>query len=391
MEPRQENSMVGKPIVQAIDSPQAKPGHWLVVYEESQLGRRFSKLVPPGEYFRRPLLSFGKQYSAYWISADPHLKLTSTRVCKTRDHIHTFTLTIQIYYQIKIPQVLIERLDQDPLLSVSEFANNVLAQQLLDLDWQTIKSASPDFFNISVPSSANGRDNPRSCFHQIRGFAFDYGLDIYQVTIDRTLSEDEIEVELSQKKAEAERGMLRAQTTLDFERQKHQQSLKMSGVIDDVVKSINDMLVRAGEKVDSYPEMKRAMQELAQIRDMSGYLVAPVQDHEGNFPARQGSPAVRLMTAGTPDVVGRLLADLAGHLGLIKSPQRFQLYSDCLHLVAESLLGEKAKPEMVAHYCSGIVDAIEDLDELFLDRDQIAFLRQLIDTQGLRRELRGER
>lgn len=390
MEPRQENLMPGKPIVQAIDSPQAKPGHWLAVYEESHLGRRFSKLVPPGEYFRPPLLSFGKQYSAYLISADPHLKLTSTRICKTRDHLHTFTLTTQIYYQIKVPQVLIERLDQDPLLNVSEFANKVLAQRLLDLDWQTIKSATPEFFNISVPTSADGRENPRSCFHQIRGFGFDYGLDIYQVTIDRTLSADEIEVELSQKKAEAERGMLRAQTTLDFERQKHQQSLKMTGVIDDVVKSINDMLVRAGQKVDSYPEMKRAMQELAQIRDMSGYLVAPMQGQEGNFPERPGSPALRLMTAGAPDVVGRLLAELSGHLGMVKAPHRFPLYSDCLHLVAECLLGDQAKPEMVARFCSNIVDATEDLDQLSLDRDQIAFLRRLIDTQGLRRELRGE-
>lgn len=386
------NLTIEQSIVWHISTPEARPGHSLVVYEDSPKGRRFFRVVPPGQYFRRPIWGFAKRYSAFLTTADPHLKLISTRDCKTRDQLHAFTLTISISYKIKVPELLIDRLDQDPLSRIQQFAEDLVTWELASLEWFAIKTGAAEFYDIASRHSADGRE-PRACFSRLYHFAMDYGVEVLHLGIDRSLPDGETVVERRFKEVENERGILRAQSTLDFEKQKHQQSMQMCSVIDDVVKSINDMLVRAGQKVDSYPEMKRALQELAQIRDMTGHLVASADRGHGELGDgghRLGGARLLTGAIGAEDCIGRLLAELCSQLVGVKAPLRFKLTSDCLHLVAECLLGGAASSQTVGAYCSELADALEEFEDYSLDRDQIDFLRQLMDTPTLTRDLRGE-
>ncbi|NJL26968.1 MAG: hypothetical protein HC897_03330 [Thermoanaerobaculia bacterium] len=169
----------------------------------------------------------------------------------------------------------------------------------------------------------------------------------------------------------------------------------MRGVIDNVVQSIDDMLVRAGQKVESYPEMKRALHELAQIRDMAGYLVAPsageiaVSMSGGSLPPGGQT----LLTGGGArgeDALSRLLAELCGHLGCVDGKHRSKLISDSLHLIAEMLLAGAADPALIERYRAQLAGVLDDLEEYHLDRSQASLLRRLIDTKNLGRDLRGE-
>src|SRR3954462_4758955 len=48
------------------------PADWLVIFKKIGEGRVLYKVLPPGEGFRRPLLTSAERYEAYAVSADSH-------------------------------------------------------------------------------------------------------------------------------------------------------------------------------------------------------------------------------------------------------------------------------------------------------------------------------
>ncbi|NJL26967.1 MAG: hypothetical protein HC897_03325 [Thermoanaerobaculia bacterium] len=173
----------------------------MVVYEESKRGRQLFQVVASGDFFRQPLLSFGKRFVAYWVIADPHLKLSSERECKTRDHVYKFSLKIIVFYHVKLPEALVERIDADPLERLRERAEELMLRQVARLDWQTIKEGGEAFQAIVSREDGTGEPGVRSCLDQLRAFAMDYGIGVTSLAIERSLPDDEIATSSRSKKS----------------------------------------------------------------------------------------------------------------------------------------------------------------------------------------------
>lgn len=374
-------------LVKPAASPEARPGHSLVVYEESSRGRRFVEVLPPNKFFRPPLLSFGKRYIGYWVMADPHLKLSSVRECRTRD-IYAYSLTTMISYRVINPEQLIERFDADPLARLCDRAEALVLSRLEHLDWSAIKEGGSRFHAALTADALDDGRIVQPCIELLRIFALEYGIEVIHLSIGRSLPEGELTAELKAKEVEAQRGMFRAESTFEFEKQHHEQAKSMRGVVDSVVKSVEDMLIRSGEKVASYPEMKRALQELAQVRDLASRMITSAGSHGGGGGVSGGGMLPEMATSRGEESLSRLLGELCSHFGSVERQFRSRLISDSLHLIAESLLDAAASSEILERYRLRIANFL-DQDPCPLDRVQVFFLNRLHESKNLGRELRG--
>lgn len=388
------NSTLQQAVVKPAATPEARPGHSLVVYEESAQGRRFFKILAPGEFFKAPFLTFGKRYLGYWVIADPHLKLSSLRECKTRDHLCTFTLATVISYRIQAPEQLVERLDIDPMARLLERAEEIVLDRLENLDWQAIKEGGAAFRAALWSQSSGGSHwSSRSCLEQLRTFALDYGIEITDLNIERSLPDGELKAELQTKEIDAQRDVLRARSSLEFEQHRHDQGLK---VYDTVVESVGGMLNRAGESVDSYAGTKRALEELTKLgRITPGLVAGPIgQASGGRGPGQMlpgGEPPLLSSGGGFQgeDQLSRWLAELCGHFDDVRPELRYRLAADCLHFLAETVRPD-GNSEELSRYARSIADLLNDGERFPLPRDLVALLRKMLALRSLGRELRGQ-
>lgn len=381
------NQTLQQGIVKPASRPEARPGHSLVVYEESSRGRRFVKVVPPGQFFQPPILSFGRRFIGFWTMADPHLQIPVHRECKTRDQLYAYFLKANLSYRVKHPEQLIEGLDADPIHCLGERAAQLLCERLEHLDWPSIKHGG-SVFRTAVLSGQNGFGGSSQPFlKQLGDFAADYGLEVIQVELDRALPEEELGVDLKFKAVAADRSILQATSMLDTERQRHKQEEKLR---DTVVDSFKDMLLRSGDQVEGYSNVKKALQNVSQLVGPLGQIVgAPVGVQVPGIEVQQGDAVLLAAPSRGDDPLSRFLLEVCSQVGALDRRVRFQFASNWLHLIAEAVLLESANSGNVEAYRQRIEAAMDDDGEL-LDQLDHQFMRQFHDLKRLGKHLRGE-
>lgn len=364
-------------IVQRTDTLEARPGYSLVVFEKTRYGPKYVTTVESGELFRPRwfgllplhLLGLRKSYEAYRVTTAEQLKLRFENACKSLDGVHEFTLKITIRYCIREPELVVEHLDRDPLRQIRGEVEDLFVERARRLSWSVIKMGGEDFVRGIEGSPDDGSGAMHDCVEQVRRLAQRYGIDVFDLALDRVLPESEIKIELSEKEA------------------RERIFVKARGVVDRMIEVFEDALSRAGEGVSNLAELKRAIQEVLQIRDSLPMLVQPFRD--SNSESAAAAPVqLQLPPRNSEDSVSGLLDEIGGHLGSIDPQFRWRLTSEALHLVAEALLDGEARTEDLDRYRNRLEHSLTDEDLPSLDRYQVTLLRRLIDTDTLKRQLR---
>lgn len=374
---------------------ESRPGYSLVVYEVKANGPKLLAVMAPGELFRPSILRPWAQYEAFRVSAHRGRRLSWAVTVKSRDQLHEFELDIDFGYIVLDPEILVENRDIDPLKQLRGQAERTVKRRVRALPWADIKRGGQSLQEVLERKEAvdhGGTVASLTALEEIRENARRLGLEVVDIAIDRRLSADELVGELAETEAEKERNRF----VVELEKQRQQSVLKARGTLDELTEVLQGMLQRAGEGVDSFADMQRSIIELNEIRQQLGRLIQPMVVGSEPSVARGGAPppVSGYLASGSggrgSDGLAHLLAEMCGHLGRLRGDNRYRLMATALHLVAETLDEADDGADLDRHR-QELLDTLDfELENLQLDRGQVALLRRLVNTDNLRRDLRSD-
>jgi hypothetical protein len=358
-------------------------GHHLVVCQRLGAGLRVLTVVLAGEEFRRRLLQPASSLAAFAVSADPNWRHPFFRYLKHVKGIYHFTLHFDMAFHVTDPQLVVERLDRDPLTCLEEEATEIFGQAAKGLDWEIICDNVEEMSQSLLASDNLGR---------FQTFVAGYGLTIDRLTLSRTLAEDELDVWKAEKGFASARQKGRLAHILKMEEKQQEDQLRARDrdqrFIDSSFDTAMQVMTRAAGNVGSFDEIGSAIRHLEELRVLvrnalgTSDGVASVQLAPAPPASLSGGSEVPPGLAGLLSRMGQLFAEL------IPGQEARSVGRAALHLVGELLADGDGDPGQIENYR----DELNRSHRALLDRQAVSpaanhLLRYLQDVEAVQRRL----
>lgn len=385
------------------------PGHNLVVFRRvGGGGLRFHSLLGPDDKLGLvDKVLLGSSVTAYAVTRDQNLRhKMAVPSLKSADHVGPFTLDFALAFRVTDPQILVEKLESDPLGRLEREVREVLGRVASRMHWSEVQAPASDFEDQLLSSTVmdeSGRRVPSLAF--LQRFAAELGLELKGIQVSR---------QLPSSVGEAARVLLREreQRIIDEELQKtalkNEQlqaqreefqawkanalgNIQRLGAISaSATNNLAKVLEQIADKVDTAPALRTVMSELISMRDEIAMISAVGGGAHGNGGSREiktlAAPSGLALPGATPAMgLSGLLAQLAA-LSL-EPADRNRLQSCLLRLAGETALQGEADPAVMDECFRSLADLMPRLVQGVQSADQRDLLIRLQDPDWLRAEL----
>jgi hypothetical protein len=384
------------------------PDHDVVVFlKVGGGGLRFHSRLGPGDKLSlTDKLFLGSRITAYAVTRDQNLRhKVAVPGLKSADHVGPFTLDLTLALRINDPQILVEKLESDPLGRLEKEVKEVFGRVASRMEWSGIQAPACDFEDQLLSSTVMDETGRRvASLAFLQGFAMELGLEVKGVQASRQLTAEV---------GEAARVLMREreQRIIDEELQKsalkseHLQAQReefqawktnalsniqrLGEISASATKNLTKVLEQIADKVDSAPALRTVMNELIAMRDE----IAMISSVGGSSPGNGGSREMKTLGTSGPALLGAVPA--AGISGLLaqlaalplEPADRNRLNSCLLRLAGEITLHGDADPTVIDECFHSLADQMPHLVQAVQSAEQRDLLIHLQDKDWLQAEL----
>lgn len=266
-------------------------------------GLRFHSLLGPGDKLSLlDKLSLGSSLMAYAVTRDQNLrhKMTVPQL-KSADHVGPFTLNLTLTLRIDNPQLVVAKLESDPLGRLEREIREVLGRIASRMNWSEVQASASDFEDqllSSVVMDESGQRVPSLAF--LQRFAAELGFELKGIQVFRQLPAEV---------GEAARVLLRELKEQLQTRQEEFQAWRanafgniqqLGAISASAINNLSKVLEQIADKVDTAPALRSVMNELLAIR----HELAMISDLGGNLQSKSSRELKILGTASDPALLG---------------------------------------------------------------------------------------
>lgn len=402
------------------------PAHRLVIFKRINSGKVLHRVLEPGETLKLSWLEKPDSYEAYAVSADENLRHRFSRKYQAAEQTWTFTLDFNLHFRVTNAERLALHVSKDdPLQRLEREVADVLSAAARCLPWEILKREGTDFgARLRDAETADGQGERKTNYRRLQEFAGGLGLEIRHLDISRTLTEADLEIDIVTRSTEVltAKAIIQQQLDVETERLTHELGLlrdrhrlerdiavaqgmqalqgmeRLRMVLDGIAKEGIRALSQSVEGIRSFPAIQEALVEMQGIQaSLAGLLGTqahtPASQMASGSPAKLVSPPEHLPEGSVraSDPLERLVAQ-SFHLlrSLRGNPgDHRRILATVLHLVAESGLGREADEEFLFACRDDLENRIRPVESA-LEKEQLVFLRSILEVEGLRQKLAWE-
>lgn len=378
------------------------PDHDLVVFRRvGGGGLRFHSLLGPNDRLSLvDKLSLGASVAVYAVTRDQNLRHEmSVAGLKSADHVGPFTLALTLALRIEDPQVVVQKLESDPLGRLEREVREVLGRVASRMDWSEVQAPACDFEDQLLSSTVMDESGQRvASLAFLRGFAAELGLELKSVQVSRQLPAEVGEAARVRWREQERRiideemqksAMMSEQ--LQAQREEFQAwKANARAISTSVTNNLAKVLAQIADKVESAPVLRTVMNDLIAMRDE----IAMISTVGGGANGNGGSREMKILEASSgPALLGAApaagLSGLLAQLGTLPLTlaDRNRLQSCLLRLAGEVSLQSEADPAVIEECFRSLADQMPRLAQAIQTPDQRDLLIRLQDPDWLRTEL----
>ncbi|MGO9145114.1 MAG: hypothetical protein ACLQDF_01995 [Desulfomonilia bacterium] len=406
-----------KVVSEEVSGVHPTKGYDLVVFKEKDQGIIFHKVLTSGVTIdEKRFIPFKKErYVSYQVSTAKRIRHSFHSHVDHTSQGHSFDIDYTIIFEVKVPQVIVERLIDDPVRTLENHIKDCIDAEVGIIPWKMLVSSilSDGGHTLKDKLWADHQD-------ELQRIAENYGIDLIQIHMKWKLSQEDKELFINE--AAAERELLQHQTNTKKEREKLKEELDSEEILHESMRKKHNRegeiakqkkLIELGLKdLESSSDFREVLFKYAgeALSNITGGINTPEQliyVYSYIFNRVKGSGVSGSADMGWGDSPGgiTLLAsgyNSDGHSPVIKSlldeaVQKFenfsveerkkrQILSTILHLIAETYLDEKGDSERLKEYREAIKGIIIELNPV-LSRDQHSYLKRMCDERALKNKL----
>jgi hypothetical protein len=402
-------------IVKPVLDANPIPDHDLVIFKKVGGGYRFHSVINPdlggGPSFLSKVV-FGANFVNYAVTRDRNLRYKlAVESLYSADHVGPFSLQLTLLLCVESSQLLVEKLESDPLLRLEQEVREVLGGVASRMSWSAIEAEAGEFENQllaeHVMNDAGARVSSLVCLQE---FALPVGLRLKGIQVSRTFSAEIGEEMRVSKEEERQRKIAEAQhKTALLKRQLQSQEaqfdawqrnalskIELIGALSEsATANLQKVLVQISDKVDTAAALRSVLNELLAMRQEISRLPSLGESGEGNGDSGRlivAGDLPRLAAAPRNPVESFLTRAFELARGLDCEPtEKGRLLSLVLHLLGELALHEEADEDAVLDYGAKLREQVRRLMRSTHTNQQREFLLQLQDVDIIRAELAGAR
>lgn len=399
------------------------PAHILVVFKKVGTGKILHKILQPGETLKLGWRDSSNDYEAYAISNDENLRHSFSRLYKAVGQVWTFTLHFSLDFRVSEAKILALKLEgDDPLKRLEEEIAKVLSATARHLPWEALKRESPDFgLHLLDSAGTEGSGARKRNFERLREFAAQLGLDLRDIGITRSLTEEDLGPDVTVRKVGIQIGVESAQQVLELERERlkqererlrerHRQECelmvahgnqalqgmeRLRMVLDGVTKEGIRGFSQAVDGVRSFAAINDALLEIRAVQSSLTALSAGTGS-TSTLGASEGMILPGVSTSGMllaemrrpSDPLERIVAEAFQRMHLLDGnfADKRRILATILHILAEAGLGNEGDEGYLEACHENLKRQLYPL-ESGLDEETLGFLRLITDIEELRKEL----
>jgi hypothetical protein len=400
-------------LVERLEAPRARAGYSTVIFKEDSRGRTLHRVLASGEPYRPGVLERLGCYEAYAVSANPVIRhrfseqlgngIGQKRV--------GFTSHVTLSFRVSQPDVLVERLEDDPLGLLEAEAKGLLRDWSATVTYEALLDPEFDVAAEFLGAREGGEQGAsRHHLERLQEVGAAVGLLLEHVDISRQSSIRDIEtgedlVEEDRKQAvEEARALTRwkgaeaeaALNVLDASGRARVRAIEAgTEVIQSVVARFDNALANVARDTSTPQKLREAVREVLSLRDEifgTLSLAAAPSALDGRALTGGGAEPARLAAGARPALGGEVdrLLEVVGSLDCTPA-ERSALVGRILHVLAElCLAGEDRNGALqenlneVTSYCERI-----GLERVLAEPAQLSYFRRFHEAETLRRELAG--
>ncbi len=371
-------------------------------------GLRFHALLEPEDKLGFvDKIRLGSSVTVYAVNRDQNLRhKMSVAGLKSADHVGPFTLDFTLAFRIADSQILVEKLESDPLERLTREVREVLGRVASRMDWAGIQASVDDFENqllsTTVMDESGRRVGSLACLQR---FAAELGIDLKGIQVSRQLPAEvgkATRVLLQQREqriidAAMQETALRNE---QFQAQREEFQAWQANALGNIQRlgtisasatnNLAKVLEQIADKVDTAPALRSVMNELIAMRDKIA-MISSVGGGNGKG-GEQGVktfgavPAPGLLGAAPTAGLAGLLARLAALP--LEVADRDRLHASLFHLAGELSSQNESHPGAIDECFRSLGDQMPRLVQAVQTADQRDLLIRLQDPDWLRAELK---
>lgn len=385
------------------------PDHELVVFRNlGGGGLRFRTLLGPEDKLGLvDKIRLGSNVTVYAVNRDKNLRhKTSVAGLKSADHVGPFTLDFTLAFRIADSQILVEKLESDPLERLTREVREVLGRVASRMDWAAIQASVDDFEKQLLSTIVMDESGRRvESLALLQRFATELGIELMGIQVSRQLPAEvgkATRVLLQQREqriidAAMQETALRNEQ-FQAQREEFQAwqantlgNIQRLGVIStSATNNLAKVLEQIADKVDTAPALRSVMNELIAMRDEIA-MISSVGGGNGKGGAKEiktfgVAPEPGLLGAAPTAGLARLLARLAALP--LEVADRDRLNASLFHLAGEFSNQNESHPGAIDECFRSLGDQMPRLVQAVQTADQRDLLICLQDPDWLRAELK---
>ena len=405
------------------------PGHMLVVFELVNDGLQFVEVVADGAPFsprKKALFGAAPEYASYAVKSDPSINDDFVERFTHKTISHVFDLEFSIRFRVNEARTIVQFLKSDPLKRVRDEVKRVVGSAASTTPWDDL-------------SAARARDNCRGLLDTVvkaaqanlKTFSNSVGIEILEVDCSLLASAQDAEplIVARKKELEIELAVIEQQTAIkrkNLEAEMHLLDLQKGNKAEEQKLDLELQISTKRQQLalieqEHENELNRLRRNDAFQTQMMNATVTAIGTLAGDVKhpddlvrageavrltlqqaasAGSGGPGVRgalplagaavkgLLPTGGDRKLGEALAEALDRFGpdVDQSPEKRELLSAVLHLIAEVYLGARGNPEVTGHF----EPLLRDLSVNYKGRlspEQFLFIQRLLDVEFMKRHL----
>jgi hypothetical protein len=385
------------------------PDHNLIVFRRvGGGGLRFHSLLGPDDKLGLvDKVRLGSSVAVYAVTRDQNLRhKMNIPALKSADHVGPFALNLTLAFRITDPQVLVEKLESDPLGRLEREAREVLGRVASRMDWSEIQASAYNFEDHLLSTAIqdeSGRRVPSLAL--LQQFAEELGLELKSIQVSRQLPAEV---------GEAARVLLREREQRMIDEELQKTALKneqlqaqreefqawkantlgniqrLGAISTSATNNLAKVLEQIADKVDTAPALRTVMNELISMRDEIAMISAVGGGATANVASREmktlGASYGPVFLGATPAAGLTGLLDRLATLPLDPA-DRNRLHACLFHLAGELARQGEADPAAINAHFRNLADQVPLLVQAVQTADQRDLLIRLQDPDWLRAEL----
>jgi hypothetical protein len=410
------NLTIEKGLVEPVSDASPNPGHDVVVLRVKGNARYFHSIVTEDAQpsVLSKLFQLGT-FETYAVDMDPDQRLQiQIANLKSADHLGPFSLDLAIAFHVVDSQLLVKKLRSDPLRRLEREIEDALAREAKRMEWSKIADLEAEFERrlLSAPVIDNSGKRVPSLSY-LQGFAKRVGLELKTIQVSRYLPEkvgkptqiafdEAIQREEIKEKALTEKLNRQLKGEIEVSEAEHRHLLedmeRLGMVRQGITDNLNKILTQIADKIVTFPELRRAVEELRAIRQE--LLMLPSLSRAGekgdgaSEVKRIGDYSGSRPSSASQGTLHGFLSHVLFHMGeLACEPRdRDRLLCSILRLLGEVALLEEANPVAVEDYVAAFEQHARRLTDARAIQtvEQRTILEQLREPEAIRAAIRDE-